>query len=37
MMLSSDSSTYTQYAAEENKKQLKGTNYFFNASEWEHI
>lgn len=37
MMLSFDSSKYTQFAAEENKKQLKGSNYFFNASAWEHI
>lgn len=33
MMLSSDSSKYTQFAAEENKKQLKGSNDFLNASE----
>lgn len=33
MMLSSNSSKYTQFGAEENKKRLKGSNYFFNASE----
>lgn len=37
MVLPFNSSKYTQFSAEENKNQLKGSNYFFQASEREHI